>query len=98
MDKPQEERPSGFQRFKHWLLKRADNHKDNLQLLIIGAGIFFSGAGIIVWANQALPSSIKQELLALTGFALLIGGGITALLGYLGLSILRLIRFFNDKS
>lgn len=96
MQQPQNQSPRSFQRFKHWLLKRADNHRGNLQLLIIGAGIFFSGAGIIVWSNHALPSSVKQELLALAGFGCLIGGGLTALFGYLGLSILRLLRFFND--
>ena len=97
MDNPPEQPDSGFQRFKGWLLKRADDHRGNLQLLIIGAGIFFSGAGIIVWANHVLPSSVEQELFALAGMVLLVGGGGTALIGYLGLSILRLIKFFNDK-
>lgn len=95
MEKP-ELQPGKFQRFKGWLIKRADDHRGNLQLLIIGAGIFFAGAGIIVWANHVLPSSLEQELIALAGMLLILGGGGTALIGYLGLSILRLIKFFND--
>lgn len=96
MENP-EQQPSKSQRLKNWLSKRAEDHKGNLQLLIIGAGIFFSGAGIIVWANHVLPSSLEQELIALAGMLLIFAGGGTALVGYLGLSILRLIKFFTDK-
>ena len=88
--------PGAAERIKGWLLKRAEDHKGNLRLLIIGAGIFFSGAGIIVWANHVLPSSLEQELIALAGSLMILGGGGTALVGYLGLSILRLFKFFND--
>ncbi len=81
---------------KRWLITRADNHRRNLELLLTGAGVFFLGVGLIVWANQSLPSSVQQELVALGGLLCMTGGGLTALLGYLSLSLLRLFKFFND--
>jgi len=85
------------QRITGWLLARADNHKNNLQLLITGAAVFFIGASFIIWADQSLVSSVRQELIALIGLIMCAAGCLTALLGYLGLSILRLLRFFNDN-
>ena len=82
---------------RSWLLKRAENHRANLLLLIIGAGVFFSGVGIIFWADTYMPVSMQQELAGLAGMVLVVGGGITALIGYLGLSLLRLFKFFNDE-
>jgi len=93
-----QQQPEDDQSLKSWLLKRAENHRANLMLLIIGAGIFFSGIGIIFWADTYMPVSMKQELTGLGGMALVAGGGVTALIGYLGLSILRLFKFFNDDS
>lgn len=93
---PRQPQTSGLQRIKAWLLKRAENHRANLQLLIIGAGVFFIGAATIVWADHNMPVSLKQELVGLGGMLLLVGGGLTALTGYLSLSILRLLKFFND--
>jgi len=95
-DEPQQPETNRLQRVKAWLLKRAENHRANLQLLIIGAGVFFIGAATIVWADHNMPVSLKQELVGLGGMVLLVGGGITALTGYVGLSILRLFKFFND--
>lgn len=91
-----QKQPEQARSLKSWLLKRADNHRANLMLLIIGAGIFFSGVGIVFWADTYMPVSMKQELAGLGGMVLVAGGGLTALIGYLGLSILRLFRFFND--
>lgn len=91
---PDEQQPK--KGLKNWLLKRAENQRTNLLLLIIGAGIFFSGVGIIFWADTYMPVSMQQELTGLAGMVLVVGGGITALIGYLGLSLLRLFKFFND--
>jgi hypothetical protein len=80
-----------------WLKRRADDHKGNLLLLISGAGLFFLGTGLIVWVEQYMESSVGQELIALSGMLLCAIGGSIALFGYLGLSLLRLIKFFTDK-
>lgn len=95
-DPPQQPQDKSRQRLKVWILKRAANPRANLRLLIIGAGIFFIGAATIVWADHNMPVSLKQELVGLGGMVLVVGGGATALTGYLGLSILRLFKFFND--
>lgn len=80
-----------------WLCKRGENQRRNLTLLLTGAGLLFSGGAIIIWADSYLPSSVEQELIALFGTLLAIAGIATALFGYLGLSLLRLFRFFQDK-
>lgn len=95
-DQPQQPQNNARQRLKVWLLKRAANPRANLLLLIIGAGIFFIGAATIVWADHNMPVSLKQELVGLAGMVMVVGGGVTALTGYIGLSILRLFKFFND--
>ena len=77
---------------------RGDDQKSNLLWFISGASLFFLGAALIVFANQAMPSSIKQELIASAGLLLLTAGGIVALIGYLGMSLFRLITFFTDKN
>lgn len=79
------------------LRARGQNQKNNLLWFLWGAGLFFSGAALIVFAEQAMPSSIKQELIATAGLLLLITGGVSALIGYLGMSLFRLIAFFTDK-
>jgi len=78
-----------------WLEKRANNHKENLQRLITGAGTFFIGAALIVFADKAIPPSLEQELLALFATGLCALGILLALAGYLSLSILRLLHFFH---
>lgn len=97
-DPQPEQRSEAKTGIKTWLLKRAENHHNNLLLLIIGAAIFFSGVGLIFWADTYMPVSLQQELTSLGGLVLVVGGGITALTGYLGLSLLRLFKFFNDDN
>ena len=79
------------------LRARGQNQKNNLLWFLSGAGLFFSGAALIVFAEQAMPPSVKQELIATAGLLLLITGGVGALIGYLGMSLFRLIAFFTDK-
>lgn len=83
-------------RFRRWLLRRADNHRQNLLWLLSGFGLFVTGLGLIVLAQYLLPDSLQRDLLALGGLILLGGGGILAAVGYLSLSLLRLYRFLND--
>ena len=97
MNEPRKEPRPRLSAIKDWLIARAENHKGNLELLISGAGVFFVGAGVIVWADQTMASSLRQEIIALVGMLFMVGGGLTALFGYLGLSILRLFKFFRDE-
>ena len=75
-----------------WILKRADDDRGNLGLFVAGAVFFFLGAGIIYAAHLRLPPSLLQEMIALAGVLVGISGAIAATIGYIGLSIFRLIR------
>ena len=80
-----------------WLLKRADKQADNIWIFTLGAVIFFFGMGIMLYSENTLAPSLGQEIIVLLGFLLAIIGGITAIIGYLSLSLLRFLRFANSE-
>jgi len=84
-------------RVHQWLLRRADQQADNVWIFTLGAVIFFSGMGIILYAENTLAPSLGQEIIVLVGFVLAILGGFAALVGYLSLSLLRFLRFANRE-
>lgn len=86
-----------FKTLYQWLLKRADRQTDNIWIFTLGAVAFFFGAGIILYAQNGLASSIGQEIIVLFGFILAIIGGIAAIIGYLSLSLLRFLTFANRE-
>ncbi|MGH1431763.1 MAG: hypothetical protein ACRBB4_11660 [Neptuniibacter sp.] len=82
-----------------WLQKRADNPQQNLLLLGIGFVVFFAGILLLGIAEYALKSSLAQEILALLGLIIIGVGIILAAIGYLSLSVLRVLRFMmKDKN
>lgn len=81
-----------WRRFYFWILKRAEDDRGNLGLFVAGAVVFFAGGGLIYVANLRMSPSLLQELVALTGLLTAIGGAITAAMGYIGLSVFRIIR------
>ncbi|WP_067986888.1 hypothetical protein [Neptuniibacter pectenicola] len=83
-------------KLKRWLYRRADNPKQNLILLGSGFVIFFFGVLILGTAEFVLKSSLSQEILALIGLIILSAGIILAAIGYISLSVLRIIRFISD--
>lgn len=62
----------------------------------IGAMTFLVGLGTVVYVSILLPSSEKQEWLALIGLALGIPGGIVAFYCYIRMLIARFKHFFNS--
>ncbi|KGK43075.1 hypothetical protein LH51_02995 [Nitrincola sp. A-D6] len=80
----------------HYLRKRADQPRENFMLLLSGFGIFMLGLLAIGTAQFLLPDSLGAELLALFGLVLLGGGIIVAAIGYLSLSVLRILRFLDS--
>ncbi|RDE18116.1 hypothetical protein DV711_18545 [Motiliproteus coralliicola] len=82
--------------FQSWLTRQTENPRRNLNRVLAGATLFFAGLGLIYYAEKALPSSLTQEITALVGLACLAGGGILAAIGYLSLSLLRIIRFISN--
>ncbi len=81
-----------WRRFYIWILKRAEDDRGNLGLFVAGAVVFFAGGGLIYVANLRMSPSLLQELVALTGLLTAIGGAITAAMGYIALSVFRIIR------
>ena len=82
-----------------WLKRRAENPQQNLLLLGIGFVVFFAGILLLGIAEYALKSSLAQEILALLGLIIIGVGIILAAIGYLSLSVLRVLRFMmKDKN
>jgi len=85
--------PSLCQRLKISLIRRADNMRQNLTILLWGVAVFMLGFALLAVAEYMLASSVSQEVIALIGLILtVIGAGLTAF-GYISLSILRIFRF-----
>ena len=86
------------QRLRVRLIRRADNVKQNLQILMVGIGIFLLGFAALVVAQFALAESLSREVIALIGLLVAIIGAIIAAFGYISLSLLWLFRFLlTDK-
>lgn len=84
-------------KLKRWLYRRADNPKQNLVILGVGFVAFFVGLLILGTAEFAFKSSVSQEILGLIGLIILSAGIILAAIGYISLSVLRIIRFISDE-
>ena len=85
-------------RIKLALIHRADQGRQNLMILLCGAGIFLIGFLLLGFTEYFLPSSLIQELIALLGLILTIIGVIVAAFGYICLSFLRIFRVINTDS
>jgi len=81
------------------LIRRADNVRQNLNILLAGIGLFMLGFILLVVAELLLQSSLTQEIIALAGLTAAIIGAAVAAFGYISLSILRIFRFLlTDNS
>lgn len=80
-----------------WLQHRAELDRNNLQLFVLGASAFFAGLGIILLAQKYLLPSVAQEIISLAGLILAATGALFAALGYIALSILRIIRLIRKN-
>ncbi len=75
-----------------WLQHRAEQDRANLRLFVLGAAVFFAGLGIMLMAQKYLLPSLVQEIISRAGLILAAVGALCAALGYIALSILRIIR------
>ena len=62
-----------------------------------GAVGFFAGLGIVIGVDRLLLPSWQQEMAALAGLALASIGGLAALIGYIALSLFRILRISNPN-
>ncbi|MFC3680317.1 hypothetical protein [Bacterioplanoides pacificum] len=96
MSQQPDQQPGWRARLRHWLMQRARNDRANLRLFVTGAALFFGGLGILLYAEQRLLASLTQELIAAAGLLFAACGAVLATLGYLALSLLRILRFISD--
>ncbi|MBT00290.1 MAG: hypothetical protein CMI01_16685 [Oceanospirillaceae bacterium] len=85
-------------RIRQWIRSRADNPRQNFGLLVMGFALFTLGLLLVGAAQYGLTNGLVAELLALAGLLLLGSGIILAAVGYISLSVLRIIRFLDDDS
>ncbi|MCV6589786.1 MAG: hypothetical protein OIF57_12245 [Marinobacterium sp.] len=85
-----------LKRLRHTLLARADRPRENFRLMMAGFITFMVGGALVAGSGLLLNASLLQELLAAVGLIMMGGGIILAALGYISLSLLRLLRFFID--
>ncbi len=78
------------------LLKQAGDDRQSLSRLLTGSGIFFLGMGLIFYSEHFAPQALLGELTALAGLAFAIFGGGIAAFGYIGLSVVRILRFLKN--
>jgi hypothetical protein len=64
----------------------------------MGFALFTLGLLLVGAAQYGLTNGLVAELLALAGLLLLGSGIILAAVGYISLSVLRIIRFLDDDS
>ena len=81
---------------KKRLIEQAGKERQNLNILLSGASLFFFGMGLIYYSEHYLSSSLIQEISALIGLLFSFIGGILGAIGYICLSILRIFKIIND--
>lgn len=68
------------------------NEKLNLGLFVTGALLFFLGIGVIYIAELRIEDSLRQEVTALAGLVTSALGALSASLGYIALTLNRLLK------
>lgn len=81
---------------RRWLRRRADQPRENFILLLVGFFTALIGLALIHAGEYLFHPSISAELIALAGLILLSIGLILAAVGYISLSILRILRFLDS--
>lgn len=84
------------QKLVAWLKDNATNPREALARFTTGGFIFACGIMLIVLVDNLLPDSLNQELLALLGLILTIGGALYSTWGYLGISLFKIILYILD--
>lgn len=84
-------------KIQQWLRQRANMPQQNFRLFVIGALVFFLGVATIVLCNKMMLPSLRQELMVMLGLIIAVVGGAAASMGYLALSLLRILTLFDKK-
>lgn len=82
---------------RQWLHHRANQPQQNFNLLLSGFSLFALGITLVGIAQYGFAPGLLAELTALAGLLLIGGGILLAAIGYLSLSILRILSFLDHK-
>ncbi|MCY0964879.1 hypothetical protein [Parathalassolituus penaei] len=81
----------------YWrLLDRSGTPRQHMAIFTSGTLLFFIGMGILYFANSRLTPSLGQELVALLALAIAGMGALLAAIGYIALSLLRILRLVSN--
>jgi len=79
-----------------WLRRRTESPRQALKQFTTGGFIFCAGMMVIVFTDQLIAPSLKQEAISFFGLLLILAGGLYALGGYLALSVFRVLLFILE--
>lgn len=79
--------------FRRW----SEDPRQALWVFTRGGFLFVAGTLIILLVNHRLAPSLAQELLAAFGLLMVVLGCVSALWGYLCLSVFKILVYLLDK-
>ncbi|WP_037337409.1 hypothetical protein [Saccharospirillum impatiens] len=90
--------PSRRTQWYHWLKARTPEPGTALKRFTTGGFVFCAGLMVILLADALLTPSLQQEITTLLGLLLVALGSFVALMGYLAISLLRILLFILEPS
>ncbi len=84
-------------KLRSWISEQANDPAKKIARFTRGGFVFTFGTLIVIYAESNLYPSLKQELTALFGMALVCIGLLLALSGYLGLSVFKILDHMISK-
>ncbi|MEX2365443.1 MAG: hypothetical protein WD601_02475 [Pseudohongiellaceae bacterium] len=90
--------PSRRTQWYHWLQARTPEPEVALKHFTTGGFVFCAGLMVILLADAMLAPSLEQEITTLLGLLLMGLGAFFALMGYLAISLLRILLFLLEPS
>lgn len=83
---------------KKKLQRQANDTRKNLQFILIGFALALLGIALIMGGEFLFQHPVERELVALFGILFVVLGCLLTAVGYISMSILRIIYFVIDKT
>ncbi|WP_108124614.1 hypothetical protein [Saccharospirillum mangrovi] len=81
-----------------WLRRQTESPRRSLKQFTTGGFIFCAGMMIVVLTNSLVAPGLNQEVISLIGLVFIYAGGLYALVGYLALSVFRVLLFILEPA
>lgn len=79
-----------------WLKRHTEDDRQSLARFTTGGFSFAAGMMVIILADQLLDPSLSQEWVSLIGLILVVIGALTALWGYLKISLFKILLYLLE--